>query len=94
MDPAQQFDLANLLGTHWKAIVYGYYGGFPTVVDSKLAHSIEALRSVGAVSDDLKLRAEFLAVVHDVANGRDLDALQADDFVHIAARYADWYSGV
>ncbi|RZF23975.1 hypothetical protein EVC45_41365 [Paraburkholderia sp. UYCP14C] len=91
MDHAQQLDLANLLGAHWQAIVYGYYGGFPRVVDTKLAESVEALRKIGAVDYDLKLHADFLAVVRDVANGRDLGVLQADDFVHIAARYADWY---
>jgi hypothetical protein len=40
----------------------------------------EALRGTGAVDDDLKLHADFLAVVNDVAKGRDLAALQADDF--------------
>jgi hypothetical protein len=41
------------------------------------------------VDEDLKLHAHFLAVVNDVAKGRDLAALQADDFLQIAAHYAD-----
>jgi hypothetical protein len=45
------------------------------------------------VDDDVKLHADFLAVVNDVAKGRDLAALQADDFLQIAARDADWYRG-
>jgi hypothetical protein len=45
------------------------------------------------VDDGLKLRAGFSVVVQDVASDRDLGALQADDFLRIAARYSDWYSG-
>jgi hypothetical protein len=41
------------------------------------------------VDDDLKLHADFLAVVNDVAKDCDLAALQPDDFLQIAAHYAD-----
>lgn len=92
MDTASQYDLANLIGEHWHIITEAYRRGMPSGFDADTGPRIPRLGAIGILDSQWhKLAKNFEAVMLDVAGGRDMEMLEAADFLRIAARHSEWY---
>lgn len=93
MDTASQCDLANLIGEHWHIVTEAYRHGLPNGhFGAETASLIERLGAIGILDSQWhKLATNFEAVMLDVAAGRDLEKLEARDFLRIGARQSEWY---
>lgn len=92
MDTALQYDLANLLGEHWGVVVEAYRHGLASAFGANTAPAIPGLSAIGILDSQWhKLQADFETVLIDVAAGRDVENLEAADFLRIAARHSEWY---
>jgi hypothetical protein len=92
VDTASQYDLADLIGEHRDIITEAYRRGLPSGFDADTGPRIPRLGEIGILDSRWhKLATSFEAVMLDVAAGRDVEKLEAADFLRIAARHSEWY---